>query len=159
MLSKNLNIDYDIVIRGRTDMFIDGDLDIMVNDYLNVPSGRVKTHNWENSDGICDIFGFAKPKIMDYYSSTYLNIMEYVNQGHYMIPPENLLRVHLSKVNLDIRFFKNRLTITRYCKGIANEIYDRRDDVEEEILPSTFIKSIPNKNIIWTTSVKNSLKF
>ena len=159
MLSKNLNISYDIVIRGRTDMFIDGDLDIMVNDYLNVPSGRVKTHNWENSDGVCDIFGFGKPKLMDYYASTYLNIMEYVNQGHYMIPPENLLRVHLSKINLNIRFFKNRLTITRYCKGIPNEIYDRRDDVEEEILPSTFVKSIPNKDIIWTTSVKNSLKF
>jgi len=159
MLSKNLNIKYDIVIRGRTDMFIDGDLDIMLNDYLNVPSGRVKTTNWENSDGVCDIFGFAKPKLMDYYASTYLNIMEYVNQGHYMIPPENLLRVHLSKINLNIRFFKNRLTITRYCKGIPNEIYDRRDDVEEEILPSTFVKSIPNKDIIWTTSVKNSLKF
>ena len=159
MLSKNLNINYDIVIRGRTDMFIDGDLDIMVNDYLNVPSGRVKTTNWENSDGVCDIFGFGKPKLMDYYASTYLNIMEYVNQGHYMIPPENLLRVHLSKINLNIRFFKNRLTITRYCKGIPNEIYDRRDDVEEEILPSTFVKSIPNKDIIWTTSVKNSLKF
>ena len=85
--------------------------------------------------------------------------MEYVNQGHYMIPPENLLRVHLSKINLNIRFFKNRLTITRYWKGIPNEIYDRRNDVEEEILPSTFVKSIPNKDIIWTTSVKNSLKF
>ena len=159
MLSKNLNINYDIIIRGRTDMFIDGDLDIMVNDYLNVPSGRVKTHNWENSDGVCDIFGFGKPKLMDYYASTYLNIMEYVNQGHYMIPPENLLRVHLSKIDLDIRFFKNKLTITRYCKGTPNEMYDRRDDVEDEILPSTFIKSIPNKDIIWTTSVKNILKF
>ena len=159
MLSKNLNINYDIIIRGRTDMFLDGKVDIMLNDYLNVPSGRVKTHNWENSDGVCDIFGFGKPKLMDYYASTYLNIMEYVNQGHYMIPPENLLRVHLSKINLNIRFFKNRLTITRYWKGIPNEIYDRRGDVEEEILPSTFVKSIPNKDIIWTTSVKNSLKF
>jgi hypothetical protein len=41
-----------------------------------------------------------------------------------------------------------------FVKVLVNE-----DDVEEEILPSTFIKSIPNKNIIWTTSVKNSLKF
>jgi hypothetical protein len=159
MLSKNLNIDYDIVIRGRTDMFIDGDLDIMLNDYLNVPSGRVKTHNWENSDGVCDVFGFAKPKIMDYYSSTYLNIMEYVNQGHYMIPPENLLRVHLSKVNLNIRFFENKLTITRYSKNIPNEVYDRRDDVKEEILPSTFVDSTPNPNINWTSSIRKNLKF
>ena len=85
--------------------------------------------------------------------------MEYVNQGHYMIPPENLLRVHLSKVNLNIRFFENKLTITRYSKNIPNEVYDRRDDVKEEILPSTFVDSTPNLNINWTSSIRKNLKF
>ena len=131
----------------------------MVNDYLNVPSGRIKTHNWENSDGVCDIFGFGNPKLMDYYSSIYLNLMEYVNQNHYMIPPENLLRVHMSRVDVNIRFFTNKLFITRNYKGAVTETYDRTLNVKEEILPSNFIDSPPNKNITWTLPIKNNLKF
>ena len=159
MLSKNLNIEYDIVVRGRTDIFIDTDLDIKLNNYLNLPSGKVKTDGWENSEGVCDIFGFGKPKLMDYYSSTYLNIMEYVNQGHYMIPPENLLKVHLSRADINIRFFTNKLTITRQCKGIPNEPYDRRVELVEEITPSANINNTPSNTLKWTTSIRNNLKF
>jgi len=159
MLSKSLDIDYDIIIRGRTDTYLEGDVDVFFNDYLNVPTGRIKTDNWKNSDGVCDIFAFGKPKLMDYYSSIYLNLLEYVNQGHYMIPPENLLRVHMSRVDVSIRFFTNKLIITRYSKELPNEIYDRSIDRIEEILPSNFVDSKPNKDINWTSSIRNNLKF
>ena len=96
---------------------------------------------------------------MDYYSSIYLNLLEYVNQGHYMIPPENLLRVHMSRVNVYIRFFVANLEISRHCKGTPNEIYDRNAPSSDEILPSTFIDSTPNKDITWTSSIRNNLKF
>ena len=159
MLSKSLDIDYDIVLRGRTDTLMNKDLKIELNKYLNVPSGKVKTDNWPNSDGVCDIFAFGEPKLMDYYSSIYLNLLEYVNQGHYMIPPENLLRVHMSKVDIDIRFFVCNLEITRHSKGTPNETYDRSKPTSDEILPSTFIDSTPNKDITWTSSIRNNLKF
>ena len=159
MLSKSLDIDYDVVVRGRLDTFMDGDVKIMINDYLNIPSGRIKTHNWENSDGICDIFGFGKPKLMDYYSSIYLNLLEYINQDQYMIPPENLLRIHMGRVDVNIRFFTNKLFITRNYKDTPNETYDRTVNVKEEILPSNFINSPPDPNIIWTSSIRKNLKF
>lgn len=159
MLSKDLDIKYDIVIRARTDTYFNDDLDITKNDYLNIPSGRVKTNGFDYSDGICDVFAYSKSQIMDYYSSTYLNLLEYVNQGHYMIPPENLLRVHMSKVDIDIRFFTNKLIITRYSKATPNEIYDKRTGVVEEILPSNFIDVSPNKDIQWTVPIRENLKF
>ena len=159
MISKSLDIEYDIVIRGRTDTTMNQNLKIELNKYLNIPSGKVRTDNWPNSDGLCDIFAYGEPKLMDYYSSIYLNLLEYVNQGHYMIPPENLLRVHMSKVDIDIRFFVCNLEITRHSKGTPNETYDRSKPTSDEILPSTFIDSTPNKDITWTSSIRNNLKF
>jgi hypothetical protein len=159
MISKSLDIEYDIVIRGRTDTTMNQNLKIELNKYLNIPSGKVKTDNWPNSDGLCDIFAYAEPKLMDYYSSIYLNLLEYVNQGHYMIPPENLLRVHMSRVDVNIRFFVANLEISRHGKGTPNEVYDRSEPTSDEILPSTFIDSIPNKDITWTSSIRNNLKF
>ena len=131
----------------------------LINLSINVPSGRIKTHNWENSDGVCDIFAFGNTKLMDYYSSIYLNLLEYVNQDQYMIPPENLLRVHMSRIDIDIRFFTNKLFITRNYKGTPTETYDRTLNVKEEILPSTFADSTPNANINWTSSIRKNLKF
>jgi len=159
MISKSLDIEYDIVIRGRTDTTMNQNLKIELNKYLNIPSGKVKTDNWPNSDGLCDIFAYGESKLMDYYSSIYLNLLEYVNQGHYMIPPENLLRVHMSRVNVYIRFFVANLEISRHGKGTPNEIYDRNAPSSDEILPSTFIDSTPNKDITWTSSIRNNLKF
>lgn len=159
MLSKNLDIEYDVVIRARTDTYFDGELDIIKNNLLNIPSGRVKADNFHNSDGICDIFAFANPKIMNYYSSIYLNLLEYVNSGHYMIPPENLLRVHMSRVNLNLRFFTNKLIITRYSKGTPNEVYDKRINLVDEVLPSDFISNKFNEDVEWTVPIKENLKF
>ena len=159
MLSKSLGVQYDIVIRGRTDTIMNNDLEIQLNDYLNIPSGIIQTDNWEHSHGFCDIFAFGKPKLMDYYSSIYLNLLEYVNQGHYMIPPENLLRIHMSRVDVDVNFLICGLIITRFSKGLENEIYDRNPKSEDFILKSTFVPSKPNKDINWTSSIRNNLKF
>jgi len=159
MLSKNLDVDYDVVIRARTDTFFDTELDITKNKYLNIPSGKVKADAFHNSEGICDIFAFSTPKVMDYYSSIYLNLLEYVNDGHYMIPPENLLRVHMARVDVDLRFFTNKLVITRNSKGTPDEIYDRRIGVEDEILPSTFMDTTPNLDVNWVSSIRDNLKF
>ena len=159
MLSKNLDINYDVVIRARTDTYIEDNFDIIKNDMLNLSSGRVKTDNWKNSDGLSDLFAYGNPKLMDYYSSIYLNLMEYVNQGHYMIPPENLLKVHMSRVDVDLRFFPNKFIITRHSKGIPNEIYNKVSKSEEEILPSIFMNATPNKDIQWTVPIRENLKF
>jgi hypothetical protein len=159
MLSKSLDIEYDVVIRGRTDTYINDGIDIEKNNYLNIPSGRVKTSTFPNSEGLCDVFAFANTHIMDYYSSTYLNLLEYVNQGHYMIPPENLLKVHMSRVSLDIRFFSNKLIITRYSKGTSNEVYDKSNGVVDEIISSDIMETKPNKNIRFTLPIRDVLKF
>ena len=159
MLSKNLDINYDVVIRARTDTYIEDNFDIIKNDMLNLSSGRVKTDNWKNSDGLSDLFAYGNPKLMDYYSSIYLNLMEYVNQGHYMIPPENLLKVHMGRVDVDLRFFPNKFIITRHSKGIPNEIYNKVSKSEEEILPSIFMNATPNKDIQWTVPIRENLKF
>ena len=159
MLSKDLDIKYDLVIRARTDTYIQGELDITKNNMLNLPSGRVKTDNWENSDGISDLFAYGNPKLMDYYSSIYLNLLEYVNQGHYMIPPENLLRIHMSRVDVDLRFFGNKFIITRKSKGTPDEIYNKSIGLSDEVLPSTFMDTIPNKDIQWTVPIRENLKF
>jgi len=159
MLSKNLDIEYDIVIRARTDTYFNDNLELFENKYLNIPSGKVRADNFPLSEGICDVFAYSNPKIMDYYSSIYLNLLEYINSGHYMIPPENLLRVHMSRVNLDLRFFKTKLVITRNSKGTVDEVYDKQTNVVDEILPSTFMEVNPSPNIKWTVPIRENLKF
>jgi len=159
MLTKKLDVDYDIVIRARTDSYLDGDVEIVQNNMFNVPVGRVYTDNFPKSDGINDIFGYGSSKVMDYVSSTFLYLMRYLNEGHYMIPPEHFLHVHLNQVNVDIRFFVNKLMISRKSKGAADEFYNRNSHMTEEIKPSNFMNPTPNKSMSWTIPIKDSLKF
>ena len=159
MLSKNYDVEYDVVIRARTDSYIKGDLILENNGMLNVPNGRVQTNGWKNSDGINDSFAFGNAKIMDYYSSTYLSLVEYAHQNHYRIPPEYLLHVHLNKVKMMIRFFKEKIVLTRYSKGKEEEVYNRQMGPVEEILPSDFMNLEPSKEHIWFDDKKSKLKF
>lgn len=159
MLSKSLDIDYDIVIRARTDSYLEGDFEILKNEHLNIPVGRVYTDFWENSEGINDIFGYAKPKIMDYYSSTFLSLIHYVRMDHYMIPPEHLLRVHMHQANLSLRFFPIKLIVTRKSKNRNDEFYNKNAVMKEQIVSSDFIDITPNKDITWTKPIKDSVKF
>jgi hypothetical protein len=74
---------------------------------------------------------------MDYYSFIFLQMMEYLKDGHYLFPPEHFLSVHFSKVHIPIRQFENYMIITRVSKGTENEIYN------------LFVKN-PHELIVWS---------
>ena len=124
MLSKQIGIEYDLVIRARIDTVLDDAFEIIDNNYLNVPMGSNNCPAFYMSDGLNDCFAYGKPKIMDYYSFIYLQMMDYLNQGHYIFPPEHFLYVHFSKIHIKIRFFANYLMISRVSKQMSNEIYN-----------------------------------
>lgn len=123
LLTKQLGIEYDLVIRARTDTVLDENFEIVKNNMLNVPMG-VHSSSFKNSDGINDCFAYAIPKVMDYYSFLYLQIMEYLKAGHYLFTPEHFLAVHFSKVHIQIRRFANYMMITRVSKGGSHELYN-----------------------------------
>jgi hypothetical protein len=122
LLTKGIE-PYDLIIRARTDIMLDDNFEIIYNDMLNVPMGS-NNSVWVNSNGINDCFAYANPRIMDYYSFLFLQMMEYLNSGHYVFPPEHFLAVHFSKIHIQIRYFPNYMTITRKWKGTPNEIYN-----------------------------------
>jgi hypothetical protein len=141
MLSKQLGIEYDLVIRTRLDIVLDEKFELELNDYLNVPMGKIKANNWVNASGINDCFAYGKPKIMDYYSFIFLQMMEYLKVGHYVFPPEHFLSVHFSKVHIEIKEFPNYMIITRVSKGTPHEVYNK------------FI-SIPTENVSWSDEIE-----
>lgn len=124
LLSKQLGIDYDIIIRARIDSVLDDKFELEINECLNVPIGVVQTGAYPNSEGINDCFAYSNPKIMDYYSFILFQMMEYLTAGHYLFPPEHFLTVHFSKVHIKTRFFPNYMMLTRISKGIPNEMYN-----------------------------------
>ena len=115
---------YDLVIRARTDTLLDTDFDIHPNNMLNVPMG-VNHSSWVDSYGINDCFAYGPQKIMNWYSLLFLHIMDYVNKGHYLFPPEHFLAVHMSKIRCEIRYFPHYIIITRTSKGTPNEVYNK----------------------------------
>lgn len=125
MLSKQLGIEYDLVIRARIDTVLDNQFKLVINDALNVPMGWMMVPSLPHSDGINDCFAYGKPKVMDYYSFVLFQMMEYLKDGHYAFPPEHFLSVHFSKIHIPIRHFENYMMITRVWKGGDNEIYNK----------------------------------
>jgi hypothetical protein len=124
LLSKEFGIDYDVVIRARTDIVLDNQFKLEINNSLNIPVGVNMCQALPNSEGINDCFAFGPPKIMDYYSFLFLQTMEYLSKGHYAFPPEHFLYVHMSKVHIKLRFFASYMMITRISKGTPNEMYN-----------------------------------
>lgn len=124
LLSKELGTNYDIVIRARTDTVLDDKFKLEINNCLNIPIGVNMAPSLPNSEGINDCFAFGPPKIMDYYSFLFLQIMEYLKDGHYAFPPEHFLYVHMSRVHIELRFFSSYMMIMRSSKGIPNEMYN-----------------------------------
>lgn len=157
MLSKSLSIDYDVVIRARTDSHFVKKIQITDNGMLNIPIGMNKTHMWENSEGFNDIFAFGPSKIMDYYSLCYLFMMEHIGKNHYMVPPEHFLHTHMNKVSVPIRFIPNHIVISRKSKGREDEIYNGwvGADLKEQIIESDFMKLTPNNKFIWSKPISN----
>jgi hypothetical protein len=158
MLTKHYGIDYDIVIRARTDTYFDENLDIAINDMLNVPYGRVRLNNHDKSEGISDLFAYGSPKMMDYYSTCYFFIMSYLTQGYNMVPHEHLLHAHLNKISVPIRFMGTNIIITRTSKGTADEVYCKGTTVYEEILQSDFMELEPQPNLFYKSDIKAQFK-
>lgn len=141
MLSKQLGIEYDIVIRARIDTVLDEQFELKLNSYLNVPMGKIRNYTFSNNYGINDCFAYANPKIMDYYSFLFLQMMEYLNSGHYAFPCEHFLSVHFSKIKIQIREFPTYMIITRVSKGTPHEVYNK------------FVNE-PIENIFWSDEVE-----
>jgi hypothetical protein len=147
MLSKQLDIKYDLIIRARIDVVLDENFELELNEHLNVPMGKVQLHSWNNAYGINDCFAYATPKIMDYYSFIFLQMMEYLKDGHYVFPPEHFLSVHFSKVKIQIREFPNYMIITRVSKGSQHEVYNNFvSPPVEHIQYSDDINFLPDPN-------------
>jgi hypothetical protein len=95
--------EYDVVVRLRTDLFL-SDFKVEVNDYLNIPHGKIGIWNWNNCYGPVDMIAYGKQELMNYYSSMYLYLSRFL-KDEYFFPPENMLRVHLSSKDITIRLF------------------------------------------------------
>ena len=146
-LSKQIGIEYDIIIRARIDIVLDEKFELQENNYLNVPMGKVQNYIWSNNYGINDCFAYGNPKIMDYYSFIYLQMMEYLKAGHYVFPPEHFLSVHFSKIHIQIREFPNYMIITRISKGAPHEVYNKFiSPPKEEIYWSDVTDFLPDPN-------------
>jgi hypothetical protein len=156
-LSKQLGIEYDLVIRARTDTLLDDNFQFIKNDMLNIPIGTNMCAMFPYSDGINDCFAYGTPKIMDYYSFLFLEMMNYLKSGHYLFPPEHFLLVHFNRVHVKIRFFPTYMLITRVSKGKPHEIYNHfvKEPKEEIINSDEFIDCIPTPEF---TFYKNSIK-
>jgi len=160
LLTKMYNVDYDVVIRVRTDILFDEKMVIENNNMLNVPFGRVTTQNWKNSDGIADLFAYGSPQLMDYYSTCFFYMMEHINDGNYMVPHEHFLTTHMNRVSVPVRFMDSKLTITRTSRNGEDEVYYKSNDMYEEILKSdSIIKINPNPDLSFKDDIKKNLKF
>lgn len=155
LLTKQLGIEYDLVIRARTDTVLDENFQIIKNDMLNVPMG-IHSSAFSNSDGINDCFAYATPKIMDYYSFLYLQIMEYLKAGHYLFTPEHFLAVHFSKIHIKIRFFPTYMMITRMSKGGTHELYNGFVKNPKETIEWSDVKTfIPDPSASFNKEIKD----
>ncbi len=145
-LTKELGIEYDLVIRARLDIVLDDVFELVDNNCLNVPMGRNKVNAFPNSEGLNDCFAYGKPKVMDYYSFLCFQMMEYLNSGHYVFPPEHFLAVHFSKISIQIRFIPTYMMITRTSKGKPHEIYNQfMKERQEFIEMSDSVKYLPDQ--------------
>ena len=156
MLSKQLGIEYDLVIRARTDIVLDEQFEIIHNNMLNVPVGSMMCITYPNSDGLNDCFAYGPPKIMDYYAFIFLQMMEYLKAGHYAFPPEHFLAVHFSKVHIQIRFFANYMMITRTWKNSQHDIYNSfAENTNESIVWSDDNTFVPDSRFSFKRDMKD----
>jgi hypothetical protein len=156
LLTKQLGIEYDLIIRARIDTVLDENFELQLNDMLNVPMGSNNCPSFPQSDGINDCFAYASPKIMDYYSFIFLQMMQYLNDGHYVFPPEHFLAVHFSKIKIQIRYFPHYMLITRKSKGTPHEIYNNFvNPPTESFRWSDSIDFSPSKDFSFKKDIKD----
>jgi hypothetical protein len=148
LLSSSEN--YDIVVRARTDVFLDDNFEITKNEYLNIPVGFIGNGSWKNCWGYVDMFAYGSQEVMDYYSSLYLYLSRYLKDGDYFFPNENLLKVHLAQRDINIRLFINgifRFRDPEYCfndaySGFEESFRSSLDDSLEKDSLFTFFKKL-----------------
>jgi hypothetical protein len=105
MLTKTDNIQYDVIVRLRTDIGLSDKFSVQINEFINFPHGLVTVPNWHNAFGMHDIIAYGNPQNMDYFSSLFLYMFRYLKEGVYFYPYENVLRHHLSQKSMFIRFY------------------------------------------------------
>jgi hypothetical protein len=81
---KSNKITYDLVIRYRSNLFIDGDIN------LNISKNILYTKRSPDSTCLDDIFAYADTNIMDIYSNVYPNLSLILNK-YKNFGPENIL--------------------------------------------------------------------
>ena len=158
LLTKSNNDKYDIVIRAKTDTYFSEKINIDFDLNLSIPNARVSLNGHIGSDGLSDLFAYGNPKLMDYYSSCYLFIMQHINDGYYMIPQEHFLHTHMNKVKVPVKFMKEGMFITKSWEGGRDTIYCKTLEYDN-IINSNFMKLSPNKDIQWTVPIEENLKF
>lgn len=118
-LTKNDN--YDIVVRTRTDIYMDDNLQLLINEYLNIPEHFAVNTSWLNCIGPTDTFAYGNQDVMDYYSSVFIYLTRYLKEGHYFFPAENILKVHLSQRNVLVRHFPSQVFFARTNTSLTNQ--------------------------------------
>jgi hypothetical protein len=87
------NFKYDVVIRARFDTEILNKVELkLVQNSIFIPIGS------DHRGGYNDLFAYGSSNTMDYYCSTFDNLIQYIIDGE-LIHPECLLRHHLDKHN------------------------------------------------------------
>jgi len=140
-LTKLVDKKYSIVIRARTDITFNKHLNLKEIMYFNIPSGFTILSGMEKHWGFLDLFSYAKPEIMDYYSSFIFHFIKYIKDGFFVWTPEYMLRIHLSQKKLKINQFANHLYLHRKNEIVnVNSYLDLNQpsnliDLEQEIPP------------------------
>jgi hypothetical protein len=124
--------EYDIVVRCRLDNVLDDSFVIEQNDMLNIPMGftEIKGH----SLGPNDMLAYGSVPLMDYYCTLFMKLQGYLREAHAYMPPENLLRVHLSEQNIRLNTFKSYIYVTRNMEIAFNYYASSNNSMETKSL-------------------------
>jgi hypothetical protein len=117
------NHKFDVVIRFRSDININSDLDLheIEKNTVYVPNCR-----WKETDtSIDDCIAFGDFDTMKKYSNVYDNILYYCLHENASIHPETIIKYHLVKNNIQIKHtpFKYNLSQTRHKKDYSLHIF------------------------------------
>lgn len=148
----SLSDNYDVVVRCRTDNYVDINTPIEINDYINIPTGFVYIPNWMNSEGYIDQFAYGNRKNMNYYCVLYNYLTQYLYRGYYLIPHEHILRIHLHEKDLTIRelpfgiYSYTHVEFNSFVTNKVESIYKTFDiqDLEKNPLIKFYL---PNKSL------------
>lgn len=110
-LTKLVDKEYDIVVKLRTDIELSENFRLEKNEYLNFPHGIISIPEWDNCFGPHDFIFYGSPKLMDYTTNLFYFISKYHAEGHYIYPPENLLRHHISQKDINIRYYSDSVLL------------------------------------------------